>query len=151
METADATPYVTAKVGLWGASMPEYQVHVLDEWGCIVRTVKVECDGDEQARVLAEDPTGRISTELWQGDRLIGRYDCLWTDHSPAGDPGQPRPQSRRTGFRPGLPPDNGGTGYPQVERKSNGSGTAYRLLSLGSLLDRWRLTGPEVRAADGA
>ena len=57
--------------------MSEYQIHVLDEWGRIVRTVRVECDSDDVARALAQDPTGLISTELWQGDRLIERYNSV--------------------------------------------------------------------------
>jgi hypothetical protein len=63
--------------------MSEYQVHIVDEWGRILRTIQIECDGDEQARALAQDPSGRTSTELWQGDRLIERYDYLWSVASP--------------------------------------------------------------------
>jgi hypothetical protein len=60
-----------------GLAMASYQVHLLDVFGRIVRTIEVECDDDDQARVLAEDQTRLVSTELWQGDRLIERYDSV--------------------------------------------------------------------------
>ncbi len=55
--------------------MTSYQVHVLDVWGRIVRTIDIECDDNRQARVIAEDQSHRVSTELWQDGRLIERYD----------------------------------------------------------------------------
>ena len=61
----------------------DYQVHILDEWGGVARTVRLECDNDDQARVLAEDQAALVSTELWQGDRLIERYGSLWEAFSP--------------------------------------------------------------------
>ena len=57
--------------------MADYQVHVLDVWGRIVRTVGVECDDDDQARVIAEDQTGLVPMEIWQDDRLIERYESV--------------------------------------------------------------------------
>jgi hypothetical protein len=65
--------------------MAAYQVHVLNEWGRVTRTVAVECDDDDQARALAEDQAGLVSTELWQGDRLIERYGSLWEAYSGPG------------------------------------------------------------------
>jgi hypothetical protein len=100
-QTAAATlgePQAQSK--LRGVGMSDYQVHFLDEWGRIVRTVKVECDGDEQARTLAQDPAGCIPTELWQGDRLIERYEPALVKYSPLGG----QPVSRRA-LPAGKPP----------------------------------------------
>jgi hypothetical protein len=62
--------------------MAEYKIYVLNEWGRVMRTVAVECDDDDQARMLAEDQAGLVSTELWQDDRLIERYGPLWEAYS---------------------------------------------------------------------
>jgi hypothetical protein len=69
-------PALAIRVKLQPA-MATYQVHILDVFGRIVRTVEVECDGDDQARALAEDQSRLVSTELWQDDRLIERYDSV--------------------------------------------------------------------------
>ena len=56
--------------------MPDYKIHFLDVWGCIVRTIDLECEDDEDARWRLEEQTsGLVAMELWQGKRLIERYE----------------------------------------------------------------------------
>jgi hypothetical protein len=58
------------------AGVADYQIHFLDVWGRIVRTIELECEDDEHARWrLEEQTTGLVPMELWQGERLIERYE----------------------------------------------------------------------------
>ena len=59
---------------LWGVGM--YQLHILDEWGRILRTREVACRDDDHARALAEPHVGLVPMELWKGGRVIERYEA---------------------------------------------------------------------------
>jgi hypothetical protein len=78
IDEAEITPLSDAwsSSRLPGDGMPNYQIHFLDVWGCVVRTVKLDCQGDDHARWLFEQQaTGLIAMELWQGERLVERYE----------------------------------------------------------------------------
>jgi hypothetical protein len=55
--------------------MPDYLVHFLDPFGRVLRSIEIECDDDVQARALVEEQAGQVPLELWQGKRLVERYE----------------------------------------------------------------------------
>jgi hypothetical protein len=55
--------------------VPEYQVHFLDAFGRILRTIQIECEDDDRARAIVEERAGTDPMEVWQGERLVERYE----------------------------------------------------------------------------
>jgi hypothetical protein len=56
-------------------AVPKYQIHLLNAWGRIVQTVSIECIDDEEARSIVEKHTGSFPLELWEGERIVERYE----------------------------------------------------------------------------
>jgi hypothetical protein len=56
--------------------MSNYRVHLLNSWGTIVQSVEINCSSDNEARTLLERFAGLFPLELWQGDRLVDRYEA---------------------------------------------------------------------------
>jgi hypothetical protein len=63
-------------MGLPERSKPEmYRVFLRDELGHIQKVVVLECGGDADGQEKARLIRGASVIELWQGARLIGRFD----------------------------------------------------------------------------
>jgi hypothetical protein len=56
--------------------MAEYRVHLQNSWGSIVQSVEIRCPDDEAARAMLDQYAGLCPFELWQGARLVERYEA---------------------------------------------------------------------------
>ena len=53
----------------------QYQAYIVRPDGHIVNRVDVVCTDEVEARRLAKQVVDRNAVELWQGDRLIERFE----------------------------------------------------------------------------
>jgi hypothetical protein len=57
-----------------------YRVFLRNQTGNIERVLDFQCDGDEAGKQMARTTTGSPVVELWQGARLVARYDGNGTE-----------------------------------------------------------------------
>jgi PAS domain-containing protein len=81
-----------------------YEVRYLDLEGDVIRSLRVSCVDDDQARLLVEPHVGLLPLELWQGDRLVEHFasDVVETDPSQLAHELEARATSLRRPFAAG-------------------------------------------------
>ena len=55
--------------------MQDYSLYILRRSGRLVREIEVECANDADAIDLAQQLVDGYDVELWQLDRMIGRFE----------------------------------------------------------------------------
>jgi hypothetical protein len=60
--------------------MAHYRAYLLDYQGNIQAMRRIECEGDQEARVRANRFVGNFPVELWTGARKVARFDPRATD-----------------------------------------------------------------------
>ena len=56
--------------------MANYRLYLMDHRGHIQRAVEMDCDDDGGAVRLAEEASEIVGAELWQGARLVRRFEA---------------------------------------------------------------------------
>jgi hypothetical protein len=71
--------------------MPEYRAYIIGPDGHFQSSIPLECADDAQAIAAAKQQLGDHDVELWQGDRIVAKFE-----HKPKGQaqPNTPLPDS---------------------------------------------------------
>ncbi|HWJ19109.1 MAG TPA: hypothetical protein VNR65_10325 [Geobacterales bacterium] len=54
--------------------MAEYRVHIVDQDSNSRKTIRLECDNDDDAKGMANQLVNGLDVELWQRGRLIAKF-----------------------------------------------------------------------------